>query len=226
LVTISLPLAVWGNDYTKFFERWIEGVRLLARKPDEIVIATDKANEGIASSLNIDIPIKTLVYEFADYRLWDLAIRNCSSEWVAICNIDDQFLPNALDQINQADEAGANLLVDSLRVKGTGHRWTGYWDAATIPYRFTMPGAEPMKKNLYIEAGGYDSKYQFPDWALAVHMVHKDLARPFTANTERIIFDAGDDRITMSGNSANPQLKAAGTAQVRELSKSLGLLLE
>lgn len=224
MVKISLPLALWGTAYSQFFSRWLDGVNRLARKPDEIVIVTDEANKDIANNADTSIPLKTYSFEIADYRLWDIAIRNCSSDWVAICNIDDQFLPNALDQIDQAEKAGANLLVDSLRVKGTNHRWTGYWDAATIPNRFTMPGAEPMKKDLYIAAGGYDHNFQFPDWALAVHMVHKNLARPFTANTERIIFDPGDDRVTMSGNSANPQIKAAGTAQVRELSKSLGLL--
>jgi hypothetical protein len=81
-----------------------------------------------------------------------------------------------------------------------------------------------MRKDLYIAAGGYDHNYRFPDWALAVHMVHKSLAKPFTAKTERIIFDPGNDRVTLSGTNANPQLKVAGTAQVHELSRSLGLL--
>lgn len=222
--TISLPLAVWGEGYAEFLPRWLDGVRTLARKPDEIVLVTDQANKHLAKEMLTDIPVKAHWLKAQDYRLWDYAIRQCTSDWIAICNIDDQFLPNALDQIDEADNAGANLLIDSLRVKGSNHVWGGYWDPNTIPQRFTMPGAEPMRKDLYIAAGGYEKEYRFPDWALAVHMVAKDLARPFTARTERIIFDPGNDRVTLSGQNANPQLKAQGTAQVHHLSKSLGLL--
>ena len=81
-----------------------------------------------------------------------------------------------------------------------------------------------MRKDLYIAAGGFEPEYRFPDWALAVRMVHKGLARPFTAKTERIIFDPGHDSVTLSGTNANPQAKTAGTAQVHELARSLGLL--
>jgi hypothetical protein len=81
-----------------------------------------------------------------------------------------------------------------------------------------------MRKDLYIAAGGYDYNYRFPDWALAVHMVSKSLAKPFKAKTERIIFDTGADRVTLSGANANPSLKSQGSAQVHELARSLGLL--
>lgn len=224
MATVSLPLAVWGEGYAEFFERWQSGVETLARQPDEIVIVTDEANRAMVEQYRLDIALQTHYLKVSDYRLWDYAIRQCSSEWVAICNIDDVFLPNALDQIDEADQAGANLLVDSLRVKQNNHLWTGHWDANTIPHRFTMPGAEPMRKDLYIAAGGYDHNFRFPDWALAVHMVHKSLAKPFTASTERIIFDTGVTRVTLSGGNANPQAKSQGTAQVHELSRSLGLL--
>jgi len=224
LVTVSLPLAVWGEGYAEFLPRWLDGVRTLARKPDEIVLVTDQANKHLADEMLIDIPVKAHWLKAQDYRLWDYAVRKCTSDWIAFCNVDDQFLPNALDQIDQADESGANLYVDSLRVKGNDHLWTGHWDANTIPHRFTMPGAEPMRKDLYIAAGGFDYRFRYPDWALAVHMVHKSLARPFIAKTERIIFDTGIDRVTMSGANANPSLKAQGSAQVHDLAKSLGLL--
>jgi len=134
------------------------------------------------------------------------------------------FLPHALDTIDQADREGYNLLVDSLVVKQTGHVWRGYWDAGMIPHRFTMPGAEPMRKDLYIEAGGFDYKFQYPDWALMVRVVAKGIARPFNSPTERIIFDTGSDRLTMSGGQQKPYVKARGSAQVHELAKELGLL--
>ena len=81
-----------------------------------------------------------------------------------------------------------------------------------------------MTLQLYKDAGGFDANYQFPDWAMAVHMVHKGLARPKKVNTQRAIFDSGRDRVTMSGERQNPSVKSAGTAQVLELSRSLGLI--
>jgi len=224
VTTISLPLAIWGNGYGQFLERWLGGVRGLERKPDEIVIVTDVKNKDIVQDLDIDIPVTTHYLDCADYRLWDYAIRNCKSDWIAICNVDDEFLPGALNQIEEADDAGCNLLLDHLIVRTNRQVWSGTFDPNVIPYQFTMPGAEPMKRQLYLDAGGFDYHFQFPDWAMAVHMVHKSLAKPFTATTERILFDPGETHLTMSGMQQNPSVKSAGTAQVHELSRSLGLL--
>ena len=221
---ISVPLAVWGDGYADFFDQWYEGLENLGVQPDEIVLVTDEKNVDILEGKTVRYTVYQHYMKAADYRLWDYAVRKCHGDWIAFCNIDDQFLPNALDQIEEADAAGCNLLVDSLIVKQTGHRWTGHWDPNTIPQRFTMPGAEPMRKDLYIAAGGFDYRFQYPDWALAVNMVAKSLAKPFAAKTDRIIFDNGADRVTLSGGQQNPSVKAAGTAQVHELSKSLGLL--
>ena len=133
-------------------------------------------------------------------------------------------MPEALDSIDQADQEGYNLILDSLIVQKTGHLWRSEWDENIIPHRFKMVGAEPMTKELYEQAGGFDPNFQFPDWAMAVHMVHKSLAKPFRSNTKRAIFDPGIDRVTMSGQMQNPSVKTAGTAQVHELARSLGLL--
>jgi hypothetical protein len=224
MATVSLPLAVWGEGYAQFFPRWVEAANQLGKKPIEIVLVTDEANRYLSEVVESQIPIKHHYLKAADYRLWDYAIRQCQGDWIGICNVDDVWLANGLDQIDEAEAEGCNLLVDSLIVRGTEHVWSGYWDANTIPERFTLVGAEPMRKDLYIAAGGFDYRYQFPDWALAVHMVHKSLAKPFRAKTHRVYFDPGFDRVTMSGQQQNPSLKAAGTAQVHDLSRSLGLL--
>jgi hypothetical protein len=224
MTTISLPLAIWGQSYSGFIQRWIDGVNALNVKPDEIVIVTDTANKDLAKSIVTSIPVRAYAYNMADFRLWDSAIRKCKSKWVAICNVDDQFLPNALDEISIADEQGCNIVIDALRVKQTGQIWQGYWDESVLPRQFTAMGAEPMTKELYLAGGGYEHKYQFPDWAFAVHVVHRKLARPYKASTHRIVFDDGSDRLTISGQMQNQGIKAAGTAQVLALSQELGLL--
>lgn len=222
--TVSLPLAVWGSGYDQFIGRWQDGVRSLTRQPDEIVVVTDEANKHVLDKLTLDIPTQIHTLPHSDYRLWDFAIRQCTSKWVAICNIDDQFLPEALNEIDEADRLGANLLIDCLEVKGGTQVWFGDWIPERIPQAFTMPGAEPMTKELYLAGGGYDHNYQFPDWALAVNWVKKAKVVPYKASTSRILFDPGWDRKTLSGQLQDSSVKVAGTAQVHELSRSLGLL--
>jgi hypothetical protein len=224
VITIGLPLAIWGEGYGQFLDRWLEGVNGLERKPDEIVVVTDEKNRGIADDLQTDIPFTTHFLRCADYRLWDYAIRQLTTDWLAICNVEDVFLPKALNELQQADDEGCDIVLDRLRVRGTNQIWSGSFDPVVIPFQFTMPGAEPMKRELYLKAGGFDYRFQFPDWAMVVHMVHRGLGKPYAASTERILFDPGDMRVTMSGMQQNPNIKAAGTAQVHELSRSLGLL--
>jgi hypothetical protein len=224
LTTVSLPLAVWGSGYDHFISRWQDGVRSLTRQPDEIVVVTDEANKHVLDKIELHIKVQKHTLPHSDYRLWDFAIRQCTSKWVAICNIDDQFLPEALNEIDEADRLGANLLIDCLEVKGGTQVWFGDWIPERIPQAFTMPGAEPMTKELYLAGGGYDYNYQFPDWALAVNWVKKADVRPYKASTSRIIFDPGWDRKTLSGQQQDSSVKVAGTAQVHELSRSLGLL--
>ena len=225
MTTISLPLAVWGEEYVHFIPKWWNGVRLLKRQPDEIVLVSD--NDLLLESVPdwVHVPVKrirSVHHDFAEW--WNIAVLNCTSEWFAICNVDDYFLPDALSEVDEAERQGCNFLVDKLQVKQTGEIWSGVWDPETIPQRFTLPGAEPMRRDLFFEAGGYRKGFRFVDWALAVDIIHKGLAKPFTASTVRAVFDNGSDRLTMSGNMLDSLARDEGSAQVRQLSAQLGLL--
>lgn len=222
--TISLPLAIWGSGYGKFLDRWQDGVRSLNRQPDEVIIVTDEANKELLEKIDLNCKIQRHWLPRADYGLWDYAIRQSTSKWIAICNVDDQFIAEALDEIDKADKEKCNLVLDALLFKNSSHIWSGDWIPELIPQRFTMPGAEPMTKKLYVDGGGYNSDFLFPDWALAVHWAQKGLVKPYRASTKRIIFDPGWDRQTLSGQSQNPAVKVAGTAQVQQLARDLGLL--
>ena len=225
MTTISLPLAVWGDRYNHFIPQWWNGVRLLERQPDEIVLVSD--SDLLLGSVPdwVDVPVKRVRATCEDFAgWWNTAIGLCSSDWFAICNVDDYFLPAGLNQVDEADAAGANFLVDSLRVRQTGEIWSGVWDPVTIPERFTMPGAEPMRKDLFDAAGGYREGFRFVDWALMVDVVALGLARPFQASTVRVVFDNGSNHETMSGGMLDSVARAQATEQVRQLSADLGLL--
>lgn len=228
MTTISLPLAVWGDKYSRFIPQWWDGVKSLRRQPDEIVLVTDMDDTPrLLSSVPdwVSVPVKRIRVDVTDFcEYWNAAIEACASGWFAICNVDDYFLSGGLDQVDEADAAGCNFLVDSLQVKQTGHVWSGRWQPETIPFQFTMPGAEPMRKDLFVAAGGYRIGFRFPDWALMVDIIALGLAKPFQASTVRVMFDMGVDHDTMSGQRLASELRDAGNEQVRNLSRELGLL--
>lgn len=226
LTTITLPLAIWGEGYAEFLPRWWDGVLSLNRKPDEVSIVADVKNfkAVIETWPKTDIPVKAITYTGEDYAdFWNKAISEATSEWVAICNVDDQFLPPALDQIDQADTEGCNLVCDSIQDKGSHNVTMSSWRPDVVAHTWTMVGAEPMKKSLWEASGGFRKGFLFADWALAMDMAKTGLVKAFDASTLRIIYDRGYDRKTLSGAMQDGNKKSEGYAMLRELASQLGL---
>jgi len=218
LTTISLPLAIWGTGYAEFLPRWWEGVQSLETEFLEVVIVTDRENYPAVMKAVTDFSkVRIRVETHADYAgYWNRAIELCQGKWFAMCNVDDQFLPGALSQIQEADESSHNLLCDNLKTKGTGTIQTANWKPEEFGYTFTLLGANPMTKHLWEAAGGFLSGFRFADWGLAIQMNKTGLVKPFYCASMRIIYDVGYDRLTLSGaslpaeqrNEANEQPKA------------------
>lgn len=226
MTTISLPLAIWGEGYDGFLPRWWAGVKQLLRQPDEIVIVADAKNfEAVLVSIPpMDIPIRLTMTEGEEYAdFWNKAIELCSSEWVAICNVDDQFLPHALDQLDEADEQGCNLVCDSIQDKDSHNVTMSSWRPDVVAHTWTMVGAEPMKKSLWQASGGFRKGFLFADWGLAIDMAKTGAVKAFDASTIRIIYDRGYDRKTLSGAMQDGNKKSEGYAKLRELASQLGL---
>jgi hypothetical protein len=226
LTTISLPLAIWGTGYAEFLPRWWEGVLSLEVQPDEVVIVADAKNhlDVMASLPDVDFPIITEPFQGEDYAdFWNRAIGLSSSDWVAICNADDKFLPGALNEIQAADQQGCNLLCDSIQDKDSSSVTRSHWPHERIGTEWTMVGAEPMKKSLWEAAGGFRKGYLFADWQLAMDMAKTGLVKAYEASTLRIIFDRGYTRKTLSGVMQDGMAKADGYKMLRELAAELEL---
>lgn len=226
MTTISLPLAIWGTGYSEFLPRWWDGVASLQRQPNEIVIVTDQANAQAALESLRALPIPTRVIPFNGNNyaeFWNKAIAESTSDWIAICNVDDMFLPEALNQIDQADDGGYNLVCDSIQDKDSNNVVMSSWDQNNIGTNWSMVGAEPMRKDLWQAAGGFRPGYLFADWALAMDMAKTNKVKAFDASTIRIIYDRGHNRKTLSGVMQDSEAKVNGYKMLRQLAQELGL---
>jgi hypothetical protein len=224
MTTISVLTAVWGERYTQFIPKWWDGVVSLQRKPDEILIFTDTINK---ESMKLHIPIylrkitnvEVIVnLEFND--VWDNAFRACSKEWLAVCCIDDVFLPEALNAIDEADEAGAELVADSNLFHPSGNIFRGYWDPEEIFNRLTMPGAAPMKREMYERIGGFDKDIYFSDWAFYMKAA-KAKIKVYQTDIIRIIYDEGVNHQTQSGAMLDSITRMNAENQIRAYSMKL-----
>jgi len=198
-------------------------VQSLETKPFEINIVTDEKNwEQVKASVpneGVVRVVKENLNSYAEY--WNQAIYLCVGKWIAICNVDDYFLPKALNSIPEAEAAGCNLVCDWLRTKGSDSVQQCIWNPMTLDYEFELGGANPMTRHLWQASGGFPEGIRFADWGLALHMRKTGLVKPYNTPTMRIVFDRGYDRMTTSGALLGPDERAEGMEQIRQLSRSL-----
>jgi len=197
----------------------------LEREIDEIVIVCDEANLPAVMSACPDFSkVRIRVEDYAGYsEYWNRAIELCTSDWVAICNADDYFLPEALNQIGQADLEGCNLVCDHLLHKHNNYRQSARWEPELLDTKFNLMGANPMTKRLWEAAGGFPRGVRFADWGLALRMRKTGLVKPFYASTNRIVYDVGTDRPTLSGASLQGDKRIEGQNQINKLAQELRL---
>jgi glycosyltransferase involved in cell wall biosynthesis len=217
--SISLPLAIWGQGYAQFLPKWFQAVESLEREVDEIVVVCDEANYApvMCAVVSFD-KVRIRVEEHKGYSgYWNRAIDLCNSKWIAICNADDYFLPEALNEIDQADLEECNLICDHLLHKGTNTRQSASYNPQALSSSFTLMGANPMTKRLWEAAGGFPTGVRFADWGLALRMRKTQMVKVFYASTNRIVYDVGYDRPTMSGASLDGKLRQQGHEQIRKI---------
>lgn len=223
---ISTPVAVWGHRFAEFIPGWWNAVRNMNRKPDQIVIGyTDPDMACFSESVPDDIGCEILgiVLEgegFSEY--WNQVFDACSGDWVAPCCIDDRFLPDALAEVQAAEDAGAELLVDGIVWKHRGDTWQGHWDASAIGRVLTLPGAAPFRKSLYDRIGGFKPHIYWSDWAFYMDAAALGV-QTYQASTLRIVFDEGNAHSTRSGVQLDGGTRSDADAQIRAYAEGLGL---
>lgn len=225
-ITIGVSTSLWGdNGYSQFVNRWWQGVRNLTRQPDAIVFVHDDIN---ANLVNNSIPDQyrqitrtiELAGTYSDFMMTMQASQ--TTDWISVCNIDDEYLSGAFDQIEEADAAGCDIYIDKLRARHDNSVIQGIWNPQLIPTQMTCPGAAPIKRELFERAGGVTQGSLYDDWELYIRCVAVG-AKPFHAETFRIIHDLGYDRVTLSGVNRKSENDEIGKAHIAKVRTELGL---
>jgi hypothetical protein len=226
MTTLGIGTCLFGTaDYGEFVDRWWEGVIALNRQPDSIVIAHDSANAGLILH---SVPksyksITTFLEMEGEYSDFMQAIQvNQKADWFSLCGIDDQYLPGAFDQLDQADAEGCDIYIDKLQLLHNGSIMEGCWAPELIPTQMTCPGAAPIKRELFLKTKGVSEGSQYDDWELYMRCVAVG-AKPFHANTIRIIHDLGYNRQTRSGINRAAHIDELGKQHIANVRAELGL---
>lgn len=220
MTTITVVTACWGVEYAQFIPRWWEGLQSLNRKPDEIILGIDP---GDPTGLSRSVPegIKVKIVELPDdiaSKKWEFAAYQSSSKWWVYMPIDDELLPEALDEVDKADEAGAEILVDSIIVRHSNYLDKGHWDFTNVANELPIPGVPIMTLDV-MKRIGLKHEFMFGDWIFQID-AKKAEVKVHHANTVRMIWDAGIDRKTLSSDLNS--YKAAELQKVRNYAKDNG----
>jgi len=224
MVTISVVNAIWGERYHQFIPQWWAGVESLQRQPDEIVIVVASDTEkAIKTSIPKKLASKTriIVSDREGFNAyWDEAFSAVTADWIVGCCVDDYFLPEALNEIENADANGCELICDSVQLHPSGRIFKGFWDADKIYTQLTMPGVAPMTKALYERIGGFDYDIYFSDWGFYIKAASQGV-KVHSTNIIRIVYDEGLTHQTMSGPNKPDDVERIAHAQIKELGQRL-----
>ena len=225
-LTIGIGAGAFGTRYTRFIPQWWDGILALNRQPDSIVFVYDAQNkEPSLDALPEQYKAITNFIEFDGLDFGEfrhLMQVNQTADWFSICGIDDQYLPGAFDEIEQAEAEGCDIYIDKIQFKHNGQIMEGRWEPENIPHRMTCPGAAPMTLELYNKTGGVSKGAIWDDWELYIRCVAVG-AKPYHANTVRAIHDLGYEHETLSGVNRNRQNDELGNAYIAKLRQELGL---
>ena len=212
---------MFGTGYSGFYPRWWQGIKSLNKQPAEIVIAHDPQNSiEVLDSIPQDYKSITKTIEMTGtYSQFRLAMQGAlKTDWLSVGDVDDQYLPGAFDELDQAHAEGCDIYIDKVQFKHDGSIMQGTWQPDQIPYRMTCPGNAPIKREMYERTGGATSGSFYDDWELYIRCVAAG-AKPFHASTVRLIHDLGHDRVTLSGvnrPSINDTIGQEAIAKVRQ----------
>jgi hypothetical protein len=223
--TIGISAGLYGTRYNSFLPQWWAGVIGLNRQPDTIVFLHDAQN---ANYVKAEMPnqyteiTKFIQFDGEDFGEFRHIMQiNQTADWFSVCGVDDQYLPEAFDEIDQAEAEGCDIYIDKLQFKHNGEIMRGRWIPEEIPYRMTCPGAAPMKLELYKKTGGVTKGTIYDDWELYIRCVVAG-AKPYHANTIRIVHDLGYNHETLSGVNRQPILDAMGQDHIARVRQELG----
>ena len=226
MTTISVVTALYGEQYAQYLNRWWESVKNLQRQPNEIVLATPIGNDyGLLESVPAqyrNIIIHVEANSDTVHGPWYAGLEAASSDWIFGLGIDDQFSPEAFNEVEQADSNGAELLIDKIQ-----YLQGGSWDANWQPDRFgdrafAPAGVAGYRKELKHYWTLMPANLRWNDHAFYI-LCAKNNVKVYRANTTRMVHDLGHNHVTISGVRRDSGADAEASRQIAEFIQSLGL---
>ena len=220
--SVTVAVAIWGEQYLRFMPDWWDAVRDLERKPDEIILAY---GDDVAPEVFELIPAWAVVklHRLSSINhgaVWNELIQACSSDWLCICPADDRLTPEALNDVDAAGDA--ELIVDSIQYLSNGFIWRGSWDFTNIKHLMPMPQLAITRVSLFDRVGGIREDIRWQDWAFYIDAYLAD-AKVFHSDIVRMIFDDGVNHVTESGRLLDSNIRNSADAQLRDYATLRGL---
>jgi glycosyltransferase involved in cell wall biosynthesis len=220
--TVTVALAIWGEDYLPFLPGWWDAVAKLQRKPDRIVLGLGREVFGeVWNTIPDDVEVHVFPLVSENHgAVWNAIIDECETDWLCICPADDRLTPEALNDVDNAGDA--ELIVDNIQYLSTGNIWYGTWDFSKIRTDMPMPQLAIARKSLYERVGGIREDIRWQDWAFYIDAFLAN-AVIYRSDIVRLIYDEGLNHVTESGRSLNPAVRTAANEELVAYAVSRGL---
>ena len=156
-VDFTIVSVAFGSDYKKYVDGWWASINLLEKRPKEIIIVHNPGDDTGVRNLKV-----TLIEDRSSdlTSMLNIGIRCASTRWIGVLSLDDRYLPDALNDI---DDAGS---FDIIAINGISMKTSKFlrssFDRITT-MKNTMLGSSFFTKELYLRVGGWPN-LRWSDW--------------------------------------------------------------
>lgn len=116
-MTVAVVTVAVGETYRAFLPRWLAAVGALERRPEHIIIITDKPADVAAIQHRETLYVRKPTGSFRNHAqvLSNEGIALTNAEWICRMDVDDVIYPHAL---NELDNTRADVYCFGISVNG------------------------------------------------------------------------------------------------------------
>lgn len=224
--TIGVAMCSIGTKtpdlFAQYVEPWWDAVRKVNRQPDQIIIAHyDPDTAGITKRPDWWPKEKLTLIPTKPGRpmneLMNLTFQKAETDWLMWIGLDDLILPEAFDELDEAHQAHADILVSGC-LFSNGGQWMGRWDTSLLRTQPPIPSNSPIRRQTMIDAGGIDD-CKYNDWAIWLRLA-KHGAKPYQGTKYGMLYHHGERHPTISGTKS--QGHHQGVQEIMDLATRIG----
>jgi hypothetical protein len=210
-----------GNPYAAHVDKWWAAVARMDPQPAEVIVPhSDPEPLGVIAKALPGIrvvPVSVVGGQRIEHYI-NPAVSAASQPWVSCIGIDDEYRPRALADLQEAHDAGAEILLwhhdDFQCIR------RHYWDPVSLRTNNTVHGSCPFRKTLWERVGG-QPLVGWVDWAFWLRCAHAE-ARVFRSDQVGVLWDPGHTRNTWTTQATSDgRILAARNQEIANLVREL-----